>query len=323
MGQKLMNRLSVITAYLGGVKDKFLIYQSERDLTQKLSIASQVENIDGIELCFTADFEDFSRLTELLDQFKLTVSSINFRSRRSGTWMRGSFSSEHQKERREVTDDLKLAMSYASQLGCRLITTCPLNDGSDAPFDIDFNKAFDYTADSLSRACESDKDVLVSLEYKVSDPKTRCLFGNAGETLSFCTMSGISNLGVTLDFGHSLLAQERPAQSLVMLSRADKLFHIHLNDNDNRSDWDMIPGTFHLWDFVEFLYTLDKLEAIDRWFAFDVTPKEIDPVENFRTVISLTRKLEEITKRIDGQTMEQLCKKRNPILTVSYLYSLI
>ncbi|UCF96256.1 MAG: sugar phosphate isomerase/epimerase [Spirochaetaceae bacterium] len=318
-----MNRLSVITAYLGSIRDKFLTYQKERDLFEKLSLASQIENADGVELCYPADFGDFSQLKNLLKRFNLTVSSINFRSRRSGAWMRGSFSSEHQNERQEVSDDLKRAMSCALELGCRLITTCPLNDGSDTPFDIDYSRAMDNAAESLSRACESNREVRISLEYKISEPKTRCLFGNAGETLSFCNLSGIPNLGVTLDFGHSLLAQERPAQTAVLLSKAKKLFHIHLNDNDNRADWDLIPGSFHLWEFVEFIYTLNKLEGKDRWFAFDVTPKEIEPVQNFSTVMATTRKLEEITSRIDEEAMEQLLKKRNPALTVTYLYSLI
>ncbi|MBN2551964.1 MAG: sugar phosphate isomerase/epimerase [Spirochaetales bacterium] len=318
-----MNHLAVITAYLGGVKDKFLTYQPDRDLSEKLALASRIDQADGVELCYPADFGDFARLKELLRRFDLTVSSINFRSRRSGTWMRGSFSSELPEERREVTDDLKRAMDRSQEIGCRLVTSCPLNDGSDAPFDIDYTKAFDYAAESLGRACDSNRQVRVSLEYKVSEPKTRCLFGNAGETLSFCHLSGIENLGVTLDFGHSTLAHERPAQSAVMLSKAGKLFHIHLNDNDNRSDWDLIPGSHHLWEFIEFFYTLKKLGEQDRWVAFDVMPKEIDPVQNFGTVMSTTRKLEEITARIDADSMEKLLRERNPALTVSYLYSLI
>lgn len=318
-----MNRLAIITAYLGGVKDKFLTYQNDRELPEKLALASQVDNADGVELCYPADFGDFQQLKDLLKRFDLTVSSINFRSRRSGTWMRGSFSSELPQERREVTDDLKRAINCAVELGCKLITTCPLNDGSDAPFDIDYTKAFDYAVESFDRACESNREVRVSLEYKVSEPKTRCLFGNAGETLAFCNLSGIQNLGVTLDFGHSVLAHERPAQSAVLLTKAKRLFHIHLNDNDNRSDWDLIPGSYHLWEFVEFLHTLKKLGKKDRWFAFDVSPKEIDPVQNFNTAMAMTRKLEEITDRIDEGPMEKLLKERNPALTVSYLYSLI
>jgi xylose isomerase len=318
-----MNRLAVITAYLGRVKDKFIVYQEDRDLPEKLVLASQIRESDGVELCYPADFADFRRLRNLLERFDLTVSSINFRSRRSGTWMRGSFSSEITRERREVEDDLKRAMGYAAELECNLITTCPLNDGSDVPFDIDYAKALDYASETLRRACDSNPDVRISLEYKVSEPKTRCLFGNAGETLSFCNLTGIENMGVTLDFGHSVLANERPAQSAVLLTRANRLFHVHLNDNDNRSDWDLIPGSYHLWEFVEFLYTLRRLEDKDRWFAFDVTPKELDPVQNYGTAMSVTRKLEEVTARIDEDSMETLLRERNPALSMSYLYSLL
>jgi len=112
--------------------------------------------------------------------------------------------------------------------------------------------------------------------------------------LSFCNLSGIQNLGVTLDFGHSMSTHERPAQSAVLLTKANGLFHIHLNDKDNRSDWDLIPGSNHLWEFVEFLDTLNKLEEKDRWFAFDVTSKEIDPVQNFSIAMAMTRKLDRI-----------------------------
>lgn len=318
-----MNRLAPITAYLGGLQDKFLKYQENRDVTQKLELAAQIKQADGIELCYPADFEDSALLKKTLQRFDLTVSSINFRSRRSGTWMRGSFTSEITREREEVGDDLKRAMNQAAELGCSLVTTCPLNDGSDTPFDIDYSKAYDYAAETLSRACSGDRQVRVSLEYKVSEPKTRCLFGNAGETLSFCLMTGIHNLGATLDFGHSILTYERPAQAAVMLANAKKLFHIHLNDNDTRGDWDLIPGSYHLWEYIEFFYTLKKIDQPQRWIAFDVMPKEIDPVHNFNTVIAMTRKLEEIAARVDKERIEKLLIERNPSDTISYLYSLI
>lgn len=41
-----------------------------------------------------------------------------------------------------------------------------------------------------------------------------------------------------------------------MLARAGKLFYVHLNDNDRNWDWDMLPGAFHFWEFLEFFYFL-------------------------------------------------------------------
>lgn len=57
-----------------------------------------------------------------------------------------------------------------------------------------------------------------------------------------------------------------------MLSRANRLFHVHLNDNDRGCDWDMIPGGHHLWEFAEFFYYPRQVRYEDDWYAYDVFP---------------------------------------------------
>ncbi len=318
-----MNKLAIISGFLGKAHNRYMVYQPERSLSAKLERASLVTGADGLELCYPADFEDPQKLRGLLDKYDLGVSAINFRSRRSGKWLRGSFSSLNPRERQEVVDDLKRAMDLAIEFGPKRVTTCPLNDGTDTPFEADHSKLYEYATETFSDACAHNRDVRVCIEYKISDPMARCLFGTAGETLCFCLMSGAPNLGVTLDIGHSLLAGERPSQAAALLARASRLFYVHLNDNDGAWDWDMLPGTYHLWETVELLYTLDGLGYDNDWYAFDVAPKEIDTVENFSAAMGLTRKLEEIAARIDSQHMEQLMKLRNPAKTITYLYSLL
>ena len=135
-----MNRLAIITAFLGSVKNRYMVYQEERPLSEKLVMASRVQGCDGIELCYPTDFEDPKAVRPLLEQHNLGVSAINFRSRRSGKWWRGSFTSENPAERQEVLDDLKRAIDFAAELGCKRVTTCPLNEGVDYPFEVDFEK---------------------------------------------------------------------------------------------------------------------------------------------------------------------------------------
>jgi xylose isomerase len=108
-----------------------------------------------------------------------------------------------------------------------------------------------------------------------------------------------------------------------MLAKTRRLFYVHLNDNDGRWDWDMLPGAYHMWEFVELFYYLRELGYTDDWFAFDVYPKEIDTVETFKAVVALTRKLEAITERIDRDRMKALLQERNPVKTLPYLYSLL
>ncbi|MHC4481402.1 MAG: sugar phosphate isomerase/epimerase family protein, partial [Planctomycetota bacterium] len=294
-----MNRLSVITGFLGAVRNRYMQYQGERGLEEKLALASRIEGLDGVEVCYPADFQDAARLKELLADHGLEVSAVNFRSRRTGRWLRGSFTSGDAAERREVVDECRRAIDHARELGCRRITTCTLNDGHDYPFELDYCAAYDFAEEALAGVCEHDPDVRVCIEYKPSDPRVRCLFASAGEALSFCQSVDAPNLGVTLDFGHSLLAGERPAQAACMLARAGRLFYVHVNDNDRLWDWDMIPGAYHFWEFIEFFYYLRKVSYAHDWYAFDVFPKEIDTAENFTGALAATRKLEALAARLE------------------------
>jgi xylose isomerase len=317
-----MSKLAIISGFLGSVKNRYMTYQEDRPLAEKFRMASNVEHLDGLELCYPQDFGDPQQTKALLSQHGLGVSAINFRSRRTGRWLRGSFSSQIATERREVVEDLKKAIRFAEELGCNRVTTCPLNEGHDYPFEMDYNKAFDFFEETIREAASCNPRVRICLEYKWNDPRARCLLGNAGETLAFCQRVGMPNVGVTLDFGHSIQAGERPAQSAVMLARENRLFYVHLNDNDKIWDWDMIPGAYNFWDLIEFLYYLRKL-GYDDWFAYDVCPKEIDTVQTFNVVTNTTRKLMEISNRLDPSKVEELLAQRNPADSVKYLYSIL
>ncbi len=318
-----MNKLAIITGFLGETRNRYMLYQGNRSLAEKLQAASGVPGVDGLELCYPADFEKPAELKELLARYPFGIAGVNFRSRRSGKWWRGSFMAEQPGERGEVLDDLKRAMDHAAEVGCARISTCPLNDGADTLFEVDYAKAYDSAAEVFSAACGHNRQMRICIEYKKNDPMARCLFGTAGETAAFCLLTGAANLGATLDIGHALYADERPAQSAVLLARANRLFYVHLNDNDGRWDWDMLPGAFHLWEFVELFYTLRKLGYDNDWYAFDVYPKELNTEENYAAAMVLTRKLEAITDRIDPAVMEPLLAQRNSARTIPYLYSLL
>jgi xylose isomerase len=318
-----MNKLAIISGFLGSVKNRYMSYQEERPLKEKFNIASQVKGIEGFELCYPADFENVAELKALLERYRFGVAAVNYRSRRTGQWLRGSFTSAHASERQAVVDDLKRAMDYAAELKCNRITTCPLNDGSDNLFEMDYLQAHEGAMETLSAACAHNRQVRIGIEYKESDPRARCFFGSAGETASFCQLTGADNLGVTLDIGHAIYGGERAAQVAVALHQAKRLFYVHLNDNDGRWDWDMLPGAYHLWEFVEFFYYLRLLGYDNNWYAFDVYAKEIDLKDNFDAAVMLTRKMEQLTDRIDKNRMAKLLEERNPSKTVPYLYSLL
>ncbi len=315
-----MNQLAIISAFLGEQRNRYMSYKPERALEEKFSQALQVEGLNGLELCYPADFSDPALLKKLLADSGFGVPAVNVRSRRTGKWLRGSFTSQSAVERAEVVSDFKRAIDLTLEVGARRITTCPLNDGHDTVFEMNYFDAYRFAEETFAQICAHQPDVKVCIEYKWIDPRTRCLLASAGETAAFCQSVSAPNLGATLDIGHALLAGERPAQSIALLKRAGRLFYVHLNDNDRNWDWDMIPGAFHFWEFIEFLYYLKEAGYTDDWYAYDVFSKEIDTVETFNTVTALTRKLEAMADRIDRQEMAGLLELRNPARSLRYLY---
>jgi xylose isomerase len=318
-----MNKLAVITGFLGEVRNRYMQYQPDRALQDKFAVADRIEGLDGLELCYPGDFGDLDLLRALLDERGWGIAAVNYRSRRTGQWLRGSFTSADATERQALVDDCRRAMDLAAELGCYRITTCPLNEGHDYPFEADYRDLYRYAEETFAAVCAHNPEVRICIEYKWNDPRGRCLLGGAGETLAFCQSVGAPNLGATLDIGHALYGHERPAQSAAMLARAERLFYVHLNDNDRTWDWDMIPGAYHVWEFVEFFYYLRELGYTDDWYAYDVFAKEHDTAETFSASFAITRKLENLAGRLDRDTVAALTRERNPARSLLYLYDLL
>ena len=318
-------KYSIITSFLGDIKNRFIQYSKPKTIAEKLEIAGSIDGIDGVELCYPGDFDDIDLLKSLLKDQGLSVSAINVRSRKSFGWFKGSFSSENKNERDEFVDTYKKAIDAASYLDAQNITNCPLNDGHDYPFEMNYDHAYQNAEECFSKIAEyaARQDIRISIEYKLNDPRERCFFASAGEALSFCQTINNDFLGVTLDVGHSLLVGERPAQAATMLFRANKLFYMHMNDNDRIWDWDMVPGMYHLVDIVEFLYVLDELGCQNQWFAFDIYPKENDAKDIFATSARIMRKLENLSSRIDRKIMDRARNSRDVVSSINVITDLL
>lgn len=317
-----MSKLATLTLFMGQTRNRFLQYQDAKGLTDVLEMAGRTEGCEGVELRYPADFGDLQTLKDGLTRNHLGIAAINFASVRNDRWLRGAWTADDRSDRREAIDDFKRCIDIAVEIGAPRITNCPLNDGFDFIFEIDMVRAYDTAAECYAEIAAHKPDFPICIEYKISEPRMRSLLGTAGETATFCQTIGADNLGVTLDIGHAMLANENSSQAAALLARAKRLFYVHLNDNDGRGDWDLLPGAVHTWELVEFFYTLREL-GYDDWMTFDVVPKEHDPVSTFTTAARLTRKLEEISLRVDKQTMQGLFVQRDPSKTMDYLYSLI
>jgi xylose isomerase len=315
-------RLAILTLFMGQTRNRFLQYQQPRSIVEILDMAGRTEGCEGVELRYPGDLADVGAVKAALERNRLGVAAINFASVRPDRWLRGAWSSTDPAERQAAVDDFRRCIDVARAIGAPRITNCPLNDGIDYPFELDFAQAYDSAAECYARIADHDPAFPICIEYKISEPRLRSLLGSAGETAAFCQLVNRDNLGVTLDVGHALFANENASQSAALLAKAKRLFYVHLNDNDGRADWDLLPGAVHTWETVEFLRTVRRL-GYDEWFTFDIVPKEQEPIEFFATAAKLTRRFEALAARIDAERMAQLQQAKQPARMLDYLHSLL
>jgi xylose isomerase len=189
-----------------------------------------------------------------------------------------------------------------------MITCCPLSDGYDYAFEVDYPKAWKWLVDGVAEAASYRSDVRISMEYKQSEPRHKVIIPNAGTTLALCLQTGLPNVGVTMDMGHALYAGEGTAWAAGLLAQAGKLFLVHVNDNYRNWDWDMIPGSVNTWDLVECVYQLGEI-GYQGWMTSDVTPFRLDPVKTcsstYRSMIWAEKMVEKIGRERLGAIIAQ------------------
>lgn len=320
----MVRKYSVITGFMGKVKDRFIDYQPVREMEEMVSMASRIKGCSGLEVVYPQNFTDPLKVKTLLGDYGLSASTVNLNIKSDDVFRYGSFSSPDANVRRTAVEMLKEAMDAAAVLGCGMVTTAPLSDGADYPFELDYARAFEDAADAIRDGAGHRPDVKVSLEYKLSEPRVRCLLSNAGKTASFCEKIGLPNVGVTLDTGHALQCLESPADSLAFLHSVGRLFYIHINDNYRNWDWDLVPATVNLWEFVEFALYMRRV-GYDGWITADVFPQRHDPIlimektfEWMDAVFALADRIDEgklTAMQNDNKTMDILDYIRKAIVT--------
>ena len=287
-----------------------------------VEMAAGIKGCSGIEVVYPQNLKDCDHMKNLLDRYHLGVSTVNLNVKSEEKFRYGSFSCPDKKIRREAVEYLKTAMDYAADLGCNLVTSAFLTDGSDYPFELDYVKAFQDALEGVKEAANYRKDVRISLEYKASEPRAHCLLNNAGKMGYFCSLVGSDNVGVTLDIGHAFQAQEVPADSIAFLGATNKLFYVHVNDNYRIWDWDMLPGTVNLWEYLEAVLYLKRV-GYDNWITADVFPQRYNPVKMIEKTFEWMDYLFEIVDRIDEDMLFEKMHEIKDFEALDYIRSLL
>jgi xylose isomerase len=309
-------RFSANASFFGAQRDRFNEYQPARTLDDKFALVAQVEGITGVELKYPRDFGNINRVRALLDEHELVLSAVNVNTKTARLFQYGALSARRPEARRVAGQRLREGMDVAADFGAEIVTTCPLAEGYDYPFQVNYAEAWDHFVETLRGVVSHRSDVSVVLEYQPHEPYAKILLTNVGKMLHVCAEVDAPNFGANLDVGHSFAAGESPAESAALLQRKGWLRYIHTNDNTGEGgDWDMISGSVHFWDWLELLYTLERL-GYDGWFSADIQPKDFGPVRAYRANVLMIQRMTSFLHRIGSDKIAALVaeERRTPEL---------
>lgn len=309
---------AIITGFMGRLRDRFAEYHSPKTIEEKLEMVSKVKGADGVELIYPYDCEDVNALKTYLNRYQLGVAAVNVNIKAEPEFVNGAVSSYSKNVREKAIDFIKRGMEVAIELNIDRITCAPLNDGYDYPFQVDYRKVWNYTVSSFKIAAQHNRDVILSIEYKPSEPRVQCLVDSASKAICLCQAIDEPNVGITIDVGHALAVGETPAEALCLLASSPWSYYIHINDNNRKWDWDLIPGTRNFWDYLEFIFYLKELDY-QGWITSDMAPMRLDAIEAFSRTIETTEKMIQLVKRFDSRRLFGLMEQERMIEVLKYL----
>jgi xylose isomerase len=303
-----MDKYSVIISNFGDRADRFLTsYGENRTLAELFAAAQRTEGLSGVELVGTWHITErnVAEIGRLLRDHDLKLVSIIPDHFATKIYSKGAFTSKEAAVRARAVADTKAMLDAAAELGCGLINIWNGQDGYDYCFQADYQIDRDWLVEGL-RACAAYRpEIRVSLEYKPKEPRTRSFLGTAAGALLVAQEVGLPNVGVTIDVGHAFVAYENVAESVVLLSRAGKLFHMHMNDNYRLWDDDMIVGSVHTVEYLELLYWLDRV-GYQGFLSLDQYPYREDPDQAIAESIAWLRALRVIVDRMGPERIGQV-----------------
>ena len=113
---------------------------------------------------------------------------------------------------------------------------------------------------------------------------------------------GCDNVGILLDFGHSLYGGESPAEAAKLALSRDRLFAIDVNDNFRGWDDDMVVGSVHLLETFEFFHALHTAGWEGVW-QLDQFPFREDSVQAAKDGIETMRGFHRALLRLDHDAL--------------------
>lgn len=269
---------------------------------QMAARAATAKGLTDVDLNFPDHVpDDPAALGRRINDLGLAINGLAMRYYTNPAFKIGAFTNPDQSVRREAIDLTKRGIDAARAMGANLMTLWLGQDGFDYNFQLDYAQAWDWEIAGIREVAEHDSECLISIEYKPDEPRAQALLRDAATTLLAIQDVGLPNLGVTVDFAHSLYAGEQPAYAAYLIHRRSQLLGVHLNDGYAKRDDGLMVGAVHLRSTLELLRQIRR-DGYTGALYFDTFPDAsgLDPVAECEANIATVNRLLCVADKLDA-----------------------
>jgi xylose isomerase len=216
----------------------------------------------------------------------------------------GSFTNPDPALRAAAHDLAVEAVDVAAQLGARYVKFWPGQDGYDYPFQVNYKEVRTHGLTGIRDIARLFPEVSFGIEYKLKEPRTHLLWSTGAATLLALDQMKADNVGVVIDFGHSLFAKENPAEVLSLVHETGRLVDIELCDNYREWDDDLAAGSLHVVETLEFLHMVHAI-GWNEPLKLDLFPYRENAQDAVAQSIMNLQAIEDRAARIDPVALGQ------------------
>lgn len=291
-----------INSFASGAAEYWPDLAGKPSLQQIVHRASTVEGLTELDLNYPDHVGDNPKvIAGVIKDCGLEISGLAMRYYSNPAYKRGAFTNPDNAVRREAIDLTKRGIDAARAIGAPMMTLWLGQDGYDYAFQCDYPALWEAEVSGIAEVAAHDSDCLISIEYKPNEPRSCAVLPDAATTLLAIAQIGARNLGVTIDFAHSLYANETPAYAAAHIMRQSRLLGMHLNDGYAKRDDGLMVASVHEQSTLELLRQV-KSGGWAGAIYFDTFPDAsgLDPVAECEANIRTVRRMLDAVARMDG-----------------------
>ena len=287
-------------------------YGEPRSTIEQIELAAEVGDISYVDLNYpftgeltTADVKGALERTGL--RAIGVTPDIYLREHQMG-----AFTNPDPAKRASAMEIMHGAAEAVRALGARYVKIWPGQDGFDYPFQVDYKELNRLAVEGMRELASAHPDLKFVIEYKPREPRTHMFWSSAARTVLGIQAMDVDNVGVLLDFGHALFGGESPAEAAQLLIDHGLLWGMDVNDNYRGWDDDMVVGTVHMTEALEFFHTL-RVNGWEGVWQLDQFPFREDVVDNARTSIRFLKALHRALDRLDEEALAEAQRRQDPL----------